>query len=242
MDQNAAPTDPFAGTPAAAYPKGQAGITLPAAKAITGFSAAQVRADLQQVRTALIAGRLDHAMLVDHRPTGLLDLLSPNSRDSIEKWFQTTQFESVATWIDPAVRLNPREQPRVSGRVTYSSVLSGGLRTLRVTTNFVWVYAFQVGGDRPLAAEHDEILWEFPTASNLRVSDRGMWVRQATSYAAWVDCAAGKKGLLAPTRQTDVAPEPSDTEDPDNYLRADHAIDIGDGCGNGATSPSPSQH
>lgn len=229
--ESARPTDPFAGTPAAAYPKGEAGITLPGAKAVTGFSAAQVGAALKQVRKALVAGRLDRDMIVDHRPTGFLALLSPNSRDEIYKWFGSAKFESVATWIDPAVRLDPREEPRVSGRVTYSSVVVGGLRTLRVTTNFVWVYAFQTGGDHPLAVEHDEIRWEFPSTTNLRVSDRGMWVAQATSYSAWVDCAASQKGLLAPTRDTGVAPAPSDTEDPDNYLKADHALDIGDGCG-----------
>jgi hypothetical protein len=230
--QSAAPTDPFAGTPAAAYAKGQAGITLPKAKAVTGFSAAQVGAALQQVRKALVAGRLDHDMLVDHRPTGFLNLLSPNSRDDIEKWFGSAKFQSLATWIDPAVRLDPREQPRVSGRVTYSSVVVGGLRTLRVTTNFIWVYAFQSGGDHPLAAEHDEIRWEFPSTTNLRPGDRGMWVADVKSYAAWVDCAAGAKGLLAPTKPTAaVDPAPSDSEDPDNYLKADHALDIGDDCG-----------
>ena len=227
--QSAAPTDPFAGTPAAGYPKGTAGITLPKAKAVAGFSAAQVSSALQQVRKALVAGRLDKSMLVDHRPTGLLNLLSPNSRDEIEKWFGNAKFESVATWIDPAVRLDPHQEPRVSGRVTYSSVVVGGLRTLRVTTNFVWVYAF-LSGDRPLAVEHDEIHWEFPSTTNLRVGDRGMWVGQATSYSAWMDCAADEKGLLAPTRHTEVAPAPSDSEDPGNYLRADHALDIGDGC------------
>jgi hypothetical protein len=40
--------------------------------------------------------------------------------------------------------------------VTCSSVISGGLRTLRVTTNFIRVYAF-VGSGHPLTAVHDEI-------------------------------------------------------------------------------------
>jgi len=235
--ESAAATDPFAGTPAAAYPKGLAGITLPRAKAVAGFSAAQVGAALQQVRKALVAGRLDEAMLVEHRPTGLLDLLAPNSRDGIVKWFQNTDFQSVATWIDPAVRLNPGEKPRVSGRVTYSSAQVDGRRTLQVTTNFIWVYAFE-GADRPIAAEHDEIRWDFPTTKNLRPGDWGMWVGAAKSYAAWVDCAASNKGLLAPTRHTGVAPAPSDTEDPANYLKADHAIEIGDDCGNPSPSPS----
>ena len=35
--ESAAPTDPFAGTPAENYPKGAAGITLPAATKVAGF-------------------------------------------------------------------------------------------------------------------------------------------------------------------------------------------------------------
>jgi hypothetical protein len=143
-------------------------------------------------------------------------------------WFHGVSFTRVATWIDPAVRLDPREQPRVSGRVTYASVVSGGLRTLRVTTNFIWVYAF-AGPKHPLAAVHDEVHWEFPAAANLRAGDRGMWVGNTKSYSAWVDCAASYRGLLAPTRP-EAAPRPSDSEDPMALLRADHALEIADDC------------
>jgi hypothetical protein len=60
-----------------------------------------------------------------------------------------------------------------------------------------------------------------------------MWLINTKSYGALVDCTAAGKGLLAPTRM-DSAPvaAPSNTEDPDNYLRADHSLDIGDDCGN----------
>src|SRR3954464_15748578 len=60
---SATPADPFAGTPAAAFPTGAAGITLPKPSAAPGFRSGQVDADLQQVRKALIAGRLDDMML-----------------------------------------------------------------------------------------------------------------------------------------------------------------------------------
>jgi len=226
--QSAAPTDPFAGTPAATYPKGAAGITLPRAAAVTGFTAAQVDADLKRVRAAMIAGRLDDTMLTGHDPARLIAMLAPDQRAVAGRWFHGVSFTRVATWIDPAVKLDPREQPRVSGRVTYSSVVSGGLRTLRVTTNFIWVYAFVVP-DRPLAAVHDEVDWEFPATANLRAGDRGMWVGNTKSYSAWVDCAASYRGLLAPTR-AGAAPRPSDSEDPMALLRADHALEIADDC------------
>src|SRR5690349_7009389 len=146
----ALPSDPFVGTPAAAYPKGRAGISLPRATAVTGFTAAQVTAALARVRTALIAGRLETSMLLGHDAAPLLALLAGNQRATVGKWFTSASFDTVATWIDPAVRLDPAEQPRVSGRVTYTSLLVDGIQTLRVTTNFVWVYAFE-GADHPLA-------------------------------------------------------------------------------------------
>ena len=223
-----APAGPFEGTPAAAYPQGAAGITLPKAAAVAGFTAAQVDADLKQVRAAMIAGRLDDAMLTGHDPARLIAMLAPDQRDVVTRWFHGVTFTRIATWIDPAVKLDPGEQPRVSGKMTYASVVSGGLRTLRVTTNFIWVYAF-VGPKRPLAAVHDQVDWEFPSTVHLKAGDRGMWVGNTKSYSAWVDCDASYRGLLAPTRPA-AGPRPADSEDPMALLRADHALEIADDC------------
>ncbi len=223
------PASPFEGTVAAGYPIGAQGITLPAARAVTGFTAAEVTAALARVRDALVAGRLDPDMTVDHRPDDFLGLLAPASRTQISKWFASDAFSSVATWIDPAVKLDAGNPPRVSGRMTYKSVVDGKIRTLRVTTNFVWVYAFQ--GEfawRPLAVEHDEVVWDFPSTTNLRVADQGMWVRTAKSYGAWIDCAAAGKGLVAPTPKGDGRGAPP--EDPDSLAKPDHALEIDDGC------------
>lgn len=226
---------PFAGTSAVGYPQGAAGISLPAARAVTGFTTAQVGTALREVRAALIAGRLTPGMLTGHHPQPFLALLAPNDRGPIGQWFKGTKFDAVATWISPAVRLDPAEPPRVSGRVSYASVEAGGLRTLRITTNFVWVYAFgRAASGHPLAAEHDEIRWEFPSAPNLRAGDQGMWIAAAKSYLAWVDCAAAAKGQLAPTGGgAATAADPANTEDPGEYLKPGHTLDISNDCGKG---------
>jgi hypothetical protein len=187
-----------------------------------------VSAALGKVRRALIASRLDDEMLTGHNPAGLLDLLAPNARARIVKSFEARTAGAFATWIDPAVRLDPGEQPRVSGRITYASTVVDGMRTLRVTTNFVFVYAF-TGAEHPLAAAHDELQWEFSSAKNLRAGDRGMWMGDATSYTALVDCDAASRGLLAPTVHP-AEPEPDETEDPKELLSADHDLDIQDDC------------
>ncbi|MEV4512139.1 hypothetical protein AB0K00_24610 [Dactylosporangium sp. NPDC049525] len=232
---SAAPTDPFEGTPAATYPKGEAGITLPPATAVTGFTAAQVDAALQQVRKALVAARLDQQMLVGHDPAALLALLAPNSAKGIKTWFDGTEFSALATWIDPAAHLDPAEEVRVSGRITFDSAEVDGIQTLRITTNFVWVYAFTGNGRNPLAAEHDETRWDFPATGRLRAADKGMWVGAVKGYMAWIDCAAAGKGLLAPYR-SGAGAQPGPTEDPDAYLKADHSLTIADDCDPAASS------
>ncbi|WP_432981874.1 hypothetical protein [Dactylosporangium sp. CA-233914] len=235
---SARPTGPFVGTPAESYPKGAAGITLPPATAVTGFTTAQVDAALQQVHAVLVAGRLEHKMIVGHDSSAFLKLLAPNARKQVGTWFTSADHSSVATWIDPAVKLDPDEEPRVSGRVTFSSAVVDDIPTLQVTTNFVWIYAFE-GTDTPIAAIHDEIRWDFPKTDHLRNDDKGMWIGTTKSYMAWIDCAAAANGLLAPTPSTvTTTPGPQPTEDQNSYLRADRSLDISDGCANPSPSPS----
>ena len=225
-----ASTGPFAGTPAANYPTGAAGITLPPAKAVRGFSAKQVAAYLAQVRTALIASRLDPRMIDRHDTSGLVKLLAPGSRSFAEKQFGTENGLSLATWIDPRAPLDPGEKPRVSGRVSYESKVQQGIPMLTVTTNFIWVYAFQRSDD-PVAAEHAEIVWTFSESRELRAQDRGMYINSIDGYGALVDCRAARRGLLAPTPLDEgAAPNPSDSEDPEQLLNVNHSLDIHENC------------
>jgi hypothetical protein len=221
---------PFTGTPAEAYAVGEKGISLPKATAVTGFTATEVGASLRKVRTAMVATRLDQTMLVAHDPKPFIAMLSPGQHDEMAGWFRDTRFDSLATWISPAVHLDPSERPRVSGRVTYASHKVDGIQTLQITTNFVWVYAF-TGTDRSLATVHDEVRWEFPKSATTVPEDRGLWVAQVQGYRFGVDCAAAKQGMLAPTPQTELTdPGPGPTEAEENYMRTDHTLDIDDNC------------
>jgi hypothetical protein len=101
---------PFDNTVAVHYAIGKAGIVVPAAKAVDGLSASYVDAALK-VRGALIAGRLDERMLVRHDTSGFAALLAPFQWT----WARDMRLGAVTTWIDPAVKLDPRYPPRVSG-------------------------------------------------------------------------------------------------------------------------------
>jgi hypothetical protein len=196
----AAPTGPFEHTPAAEYPEGEAGITLPDAAAVTGFTESQVAADLQLVRKGLIAGRLDPTMLVTHDPSTLLNLLAPDNRTSIRTdYFDKNNFMSVATEIADGYSLTT-DPIRVKGRVTFRPTTQDGVRALEVITNFVWVYPFsgelREPGDH-LVVVHDEVHWLFPHEADVVKTGRGMWIYESQAYASNIDCALLNQSLIA---------------------------------------------
>jgi hypothetical protein len=173
------------------------------------------------VRRALIATRLDDRMLIRHDPEPFLAMLPADQRPDIRRWFREKNFDSLATWIAPAAHLNPSAPPRVSGRVTYAVTGS----TLRITTNFVWVYAF-TGTPHSYAAVHDEVQWEVSAKTNaLRIKD-------VRAYLYGMDCATSNDSdMLAPqSGPSGTLPDPTRTENPDALLRPDHSLSIPDDC------------
>jgi hypothetical protein len=218
----------FAGTPAEAFPAGEAGITMPAAAAVAGFSADEVGAALTQVRAALVAGRLDRRMLVDHDPAVLLDGLAESSRKQVQPWFADGRAVSVATWLVPGEALAD-EPPRVSGRTTYQSGDDQGVRYLEVVTNYVWVYAFADRAVSP-AVVHDEVHWRVVPKQVVR-PDRGLWIASTSSYGSNMDCAQYRKGLLGPARELTSTRGGGSAEDPNQFYDPDHAMAIENTCG-----------
>ncbi|NES28424.1 hypothetical protein GCE86_01545 [Micromonospora terminaliae] len=224
---------PFDGTPAAAFPAGAAGITLPPAKATGGFTAKQVSAALTKIRTAMVTARLDRAFMSAKDRERLVRQFAPDERHYVREVLTDESFANVATRLAPGARLLP-DEPRVKGRVTYRATRDDqGVRVLRVTTNFVWAYAFHgprvVPGDGVVIV-HDTLVWEVPHPSDVRSGARGLWLHDMGSYVANVDCAASDKGLLnvgTPREGTALAtPEP----DPDSLYDPDRSLDIPDTC------------
>ncbi|HEY8474516.1 MAG TPA: hypothetical protein VIL37_18020 [Natronosporangium sp.] len=208
----------YAGTPAAEFGEGAAGIVLPpAGPVVHGYLAdhrmatrdittAEVGAALADVQAALIATRLDHRMLIDHDPQPFIRTLAPLYWDA---WFdpylpelheydpyQQTDFGYLATRLAPGVR--PAEPARVAGRITYGAgTTSRGapsdepFRVLLIVTRFVWVYALREP-DRPAAMVviRNDVTWQVPTDVRLACcrSNVGLHHSAADVWAWGVDC------------------------------------------------------
>jgi hypothetical protein len=227
------PAGPFARTPAALWAEGEAGITLPPGAAVTDFAAEEVAADLATVKAALVAGRLDHKMLVDHDPSAFLDLLAPDARTDTGQQYRSRNMLGLVTSIDPDAHLDSRP-PRVSGRMTFLSTMDDEHRTvLEIVTNYVWAYAFDTGH---ISLIHDEVHWRFYLDRDVLASSRGLWVFHYIGYWFNMDCDASHRGLLAPPRPYSGGGATSpDPENQDNYYDPNHTLEIGRGC----ASPTP---
>ena len=203
---------PFAGTPAATFAEGAAGIALPEARAIGLFSAAEVAQALDQVRVALIAARLDPRMTTERDVTGFLALLEPSIRDFSRYVFAEAFFADFATQVAPGYRLS-EAAPRVKGEVTYQ--VASDNSSLEVDTNFVWVYAFERPGGPAadnIVVVHDIVSWQ--------MHPKGLRFQPGVGYLSNVDCDLLDRSLLAPADPTDKAPiaeDPAVVFDPDRW-------------------------
>ncbi|WP_433286144.1 hypothetical protein [Micromonospora sp. CA-244673] len=190
---------PFDGTPAAGFPQGQAGIVLPAAKRTGPFTEKQVAATLAKVRTVLVTARLDRRFMTADDPEPLIRQFARDARADMRKSFASDTFAAYATRLAPGARLTD-DQPRVKGRISYRATKDAdGVRILAVTTNFVWSYAFETGSTAPgdgLVVVHDTVVWSMPHPDDVDRGSNGLWIEDANSYAANIDCAAFDKGLL----------------------------------------------
>ncbi|PSM44313.1 hypothetical protein C6Y14_07535 [Streptomyces dioscori] len=84
--------EPFAGSPAARYADGAAGIVLPEAKAVGAFSKEQVAEALEQSRTLLVGANVDRGTLLGNTPETVLgevlDPKQPELVDDLRSWLR----------------------------------------------------------------------------------------------------------------------------------------------------------
>jgi hypothetical protein len=209
------PATVYAGTEADGFPSGEAGIVLPAAVKTGQFSASEVSGDLDVVRRALIASRLDPAVLVHNDPSAFLALIAPDDRKDVQTAVGKPEALNFMTRIATAWTLRP-DPIKVKGTITVgTTITTNGVHELTVTTSFVWVYPFAGSllwpGDH-LVVAHDTVVWAFPASADTNKGSVGMWLRDYQAVYTNADCdllGQGVVGLAAPESD----PGPTSTYD-----------------------------
>ncbi len=220
----AARTTPFDRTPASGWAEGAAGIVAPAAAAVGEFSAIQVSAATSLVRDALVASRIDPALVTGHDPAGYLRLLAPDAAAQLRPLFGTgrePEAQALVSMVDTASPLLPVE-PRVTGSMR---VEPGGPGELVVHTNYLFAYAFDSPPAVAPAPMDSVVLVRADVDYILRVgaewapSSQGLWYGDVGGYGYAIACQAYRRGFLAPAHldQSDPLSDPPHT-DPGAYF------------------------
>jgi hypothetical protein len=226
---------PFAGSPAAAWADGAAGIVPPPAQPVGGFSASQVGNATRQVRDVLVASRLDPRMVVDHDATAFLGALAPDARRQLEPLFGTgreAEVQSLVSMVAKDSKLLPVE-PKVSGAMT---VKVGGPGELVVHTNYVFVYAFSTDAPEKIVDPLDVLVvvrakvdYVLRTGDRWTRGSQGWWYGETGGYAYSIACDAYHSGFLAPAFTERTASEAS-PKDRSLYFDPNSTLPAASGC------------
>jgi hypothetical protein len=228
--QPVTPGGPFDGTPAQSYPKGDAGIVLPPAVELPGFTTQQVTAGLQQVKKALSAARLDPRMLTGHDRSVLLNLLANDARAPINDAFNNKKFLGFATQIADGQHLSA-DPDRVKGDMTFSAAISDDpskVHVMKVQTNFVWVYGFDGQSTKPgqrIVTVHDQVTWFVPSDAEVSATSRGLYLSQWHAYTYNMDCTLVQQDLIGLGQPSTVSTGPS--IDVNKLLDPSSSLDVG---------------
>lgn len=224
--------EPFANTPAAGWPDGEAGIQPPAAAPVGGYSAAQVGAAYQHVRQILIAGHLDPRMLYDHDTSTYLSLFAAYPRPDLRKTLAdpaTPDDGGGITLLAKGFQLLP-----VPIKVTGS--MSAGIGehgSLVVHTNYVFAFPFAPKDPNAITAswqivaiQHVAKDFDDDVDSRVPAADQGIYEGGGHAYYDQMACSPSKRGLLAPAYSEPRMIGPPDTENPDAYYDPNHGFTV----------------
>jgi hypothetical protein len=213
----AAALKPFDGTPAINFTAGAAGITMPTAKAIDGWSASQVKKAQALVKQALVAGHLDRKMLVQRQTDAFVALFARDNRSDVQGRFLTGRFSGAAVRIAPTATL-AADPVRVRGTSTIDAGADdNGLRVLQITTDYIWVYPFAGKSASPgerLVVVHDTQRWWIYQRGEVTAASAGLWLNRSEAYAFNADCAVDNS-FIAPSPPGQRKLPPITIYDPD---------------------------
>ena len=216
---NGPPADPFAGTPAATWADGAAGITVPAATAHGPYSAAQVKSAYETTRAMLIAANLDWPTLRGGDPKAFEKLLIRPELKQFLAGLHTTKVdksgadENTRDWITsfaPGSTKFVTMTVKVHGTMSASAVRESGSPVLRITADYDFVYAVEPPGD---PAD-----WMRVVQQASGTVEFGDWAGASGSFEPWYSIAGSTSGVRCDTHDGYVHPDfpvgPPDTSQP----------------------------
>ena len=189
------PADPFAGSPAENWADGAAGIVIPAAHAVGGYTAAQVATAYQSTRKLLIAASLDKPTLLGGAPTAFASLLTSQQRTQflgglnrvgVDKHGNELSTRTLVTSFAPGSTRFIGSVIKVYGTMSARAAVDQGRKVLAVEVNYRFVYPVE-----PPGAPAD---WMRVVAAISGPVEFGDWSQASSPFQPWVLFSNGTAG------------------------------------------------
>jgi hypothetical protein len=149
------PADPFAGSPAAGWADGAAGLTVPAAGPHGPYTATQVHAAYESTKTLLVAQDLDWPTLGGGNPAAFENLLPSWYRSQFTAALDKTgrnkdgtlrTTRAYVTSFAPGTTQFVTHVVKVHGYMSAGTATDSGTKVLRVQFDYLFTYAIEPPG------------------------------------------------------------------------------------------------
>ena len=229
--------EPFAGSPALGYADNEAGLIVPVARALPGYSATEVGEVLAATRRLLIAGNLDRGILAGGRASAYFAPLDPadglaariGRAVTANRW----DDENPLAWL---TRFDPKEVELVGRVVKVDGVMSYDTDdegTLTVYADYSFVYPVAKVGSGPSAAVTRSVVRRVLETKVYRgpryqATRRGRVAVSDTAFDLANSSCTHLDGFVRPEFPDDLDRLPADTSDAiDPYDRSEPIPDDG---------------
>ncbi|KAB2343280.1 SCO2583/SCO2584 N-terminal domain-containing protein [Actinomadura rudentiformis] len=143
------PADPFAGSPAASYADGEAGIEMPVPTAMNGLSASDLTSAYGLVKQTIAAANLEPRVVFKNETDPFTRLLQPDQRDDVRTSLKSKGDGNLRSWMSmfaPGTAEQVGTVIKVNGAVKASKATRQGNKGVLVKSDHNFVYAVQRPG------------------------------------------------------------------------------------------------
>lgn len=217
LTQSGPPSDPFQDTPADKWPDGAAGIVVPAARPVGGYSASQVGYAYETTKKLLTAAALNEQTLLGGAPTAFADLLTTRQHASfvadLDKIGVDKSSRGYVMSFAPGTTKLIGSAIKVHGSMKARVATDNGNHVLDIDVNYLVTYAVE-----PPRAPSD---WMRVVAHFVGPVEFGNWDQATTPFTPWWSPAIFVAGERCDSRDGFVHPEypagPSDSVRPSGH-------------------------